>query len=117
MIILHVALGAGIGAILRYELTVLGKRVSRIIPYSTAIINSIGSLIAGILTGMLITSRLSAFLLTGLCGGLTTFSTFTTDTFVLLRNKRFLIAAVYWIGTVMVGIGAAAIGIWLGMHV
>ena len=44
MTILYVALGAGIGAILRYELTVLGKQFSRIVPYSTAIINSVGSL-------------------------------------------------------------------------
>mgnify|MGYP002477080904 CR=1 FL=1 len=100
---------------MRYELTVLGKQFSRIVPYSTAIINSVGSLVAGILTGILIASGLRAFLLTGLCGGLTTFSTFTTDTFVLLRNKQFLIAIAYWLGMVIVGMGAAVVGIWLGM--
>lgn len=115
MEMIWVAMGAGAGAVCRYEITVLGKRVSPAIPFSTLIINILGSLLAGFLTGMQAEGSLALFLLTGVCGGFTTFSTFSTDTFVLVRNHRYLVAGLYWCGTVLLGVGAVVVGLRLGM--
>lgn len=105
-----VALGAGIGAVCRYELTVLGKIISPKLPFSTFFINIAGSLLAGFLTGCQVQGSWSLFLLTGLCGGFTTFSTFSVDTFVLIRNRQYLAAGLYWCGTVVLGMVAVGAG-------
>lgn len=114
MEIMWVALGAGFGAVCRYEFTVFGKRVSPVLPYATLLINVLGALLAGFLTGMQVQRGLALLLLTGVCGGFTTFSTFSTDTFVLIRNKRYLVAGLYWCGTVIMGIAAVVLGLWFG---
>ncbi|WP_395391832.1 fluoride efflux transporter FluC [Fructilactobacillus sanfranciscensis] len=111
-----VGLGAGSGATCRYGITVLGKLVSPTIPYATILINVIGSLLAGYLTGSQLPGTWALFLLTGVCGGFTTFSTFSVDTFVLVRNHRYLLAGWYWLGTVALGVLAVVCGLWLGVH-
>ena len=63
-----VGLGAGLGAACRYGITVLGKLVSPTIPYATILINVIGSLLAGYLTGSQLPGTWALFLLTGVYG-------------------------------------------------
>ena len=114
MVIVWVALGAGIGAIVRYLITIIGKHYWPKLPLATLIINVVGAVIAGFLGGVQISGTGSLFLLTGICGGVTTFSTFTTDTFVLLRNRRWLTACAYYFGTIGLGFLAVYLGLWLG---
>ncbi|MFD1125127.1 fluoride efflux transporter FluC [Lentilactobacillus raoultii] len=114
MVIIWVALGAGFGAVLRYLITLVGKRYWPQLPFATLVINVIGATLAGFLVGIQVPTADELFLLTGMCGGFTTFSTFTTDTFVLLRNRRWTIAATYYFGTIMLGFLAAYLGLGLG---
>lgn len=114
MVILEVALGAGVGAVMRYLMTMIGKHYWPKLPFATMIINVIGSFVAGFLAGAQVNGNWSLFWLTGVCGGFTTFSTFTTDTFVLLRNKRWRLAITYYLGTIGLGLSAIVIGLYLG---
>lgn len=117
MVIYAVGFGAGIGAVMRYAITLIGKQYWTKWPWATFVINVAGALLAGFLTGMAAGGTVALFLLTGLCGGFTTFSTFTTDTFVLVRNNRWLAAVTYYIVTIIFGIIAIEVGWWLGSMV
>ncbi len=113
MVVFEVAFGAGIGAVMRYAITLLGKKYWPTLPFATMVINFFGALAAGIIAGSHIGGPWALFLLTGICGGFTTFSTFTADTFVLLRNQRWGIASLYYFGTILVGLVAVYAGLWL----
>lgn len=69
-------------------------------PYGTFAVNLIGSFIIGILFGTaersnLISPQISALLITGFCGGFTTFSSFADDMFLLLQQRHFLSFGIY----------------------
>ena len=88
---------------------------SRNLPYHTWIINIIGSLAIGIVFGLSVRDEAFAanwklFLATGICGGFTTFSAFSMENLQLLQNGKFLLALVYIISSVALGITAAFIG-------
>ena len=73
-----------------------------------------GSLALGLLTGLLVDGSLPVVLLgTGVLGGYTTFSTASYDTVRLARERRFGTALVYGVGTMVVTVVAAALGLWL----
>lgn len=111
-----IALGAGIGACLRYALTLVGKQLTPTWPMATLVINTLGALVAGMITGAVVTGIAGGFLLTGMCGGFTTFSTFMVDSVILLRNRRFGAFATYYLGTVGLGILSLGSGLWLGQR-
>ncbi|WP_125578962.1 fluoride efflux transporter FluC [Lacticaseibacillus suibinensis] len=113
MVIL-VALGAGVGAVMRYILTQLGKNWWPGVPVATLLINASGALLAGCLAMIALPQTGSLLLLTGVCGGYTTFSTFMTDALILLRNRRYRAFAWYYFGTAGAGIVSLIIGAWLG---
>jgi len=96
---LIVSAGAAIGGALRYWFS---NFVYNFLPadfaYGTLSVNFFGSLILGfIMFGLdakeLISPQLKLFLTIGLCGGFTTFSTFTFETFNLLKESQYLIAS------------------------
>lgn len=69
-------------------------------PWGTFTVNVAGSLLIGLLFGLaernnLISSSMQVFLITGFCGGFTTFSTFSDDMFLLLEQKQGLYFALY----------------------
>jgi CrcB protein len=112
-----IGLGGFAGAILRYLVSgwVQNRSGSIIFPYGTAAVNLIGCFIIGLLT-FLVETRSSfsvetrAFVLIGLLGSFTTFSTFGSETLVLLRNGRIDMAALYAGGQVVIGV----LMVWLG---
>ena len=103
--ILIVGTGGFIGTILRYLLGLAAQRFSFTFPHGTLWANFLGCLALGIITTLATetevlspTSRL--FLTTGICGGFTTMSTFTYETFRFAQDAEYGYAALYCVGTV-----------------
>lgn len=115
--ILLVGLGGGIGSILRYLTSLLvSKQVSSVFPWGTFAVNIIGCLLAGIILGVLerqqvLNSDLKILLITGFCGGYTTFSAFSIENIHLLQNGHPLTALLYILISILLGI----IAVWAGM--
>jgi len=95
---LIVALGSGIGGMLRYYISdIVQKNSASLFPFGTLTVNIIGSFIIGLVIFYLdslkiISSEMRLFLTIGLCGGLTTFSTFSYETVKLFQDSEFLLA-------------------------
>ena len=95
---LLVSAGAAIGGALRYGIsTYIQKNQSVIFPYGTLFVNIIGSFLLGIIMFYLnekdlIGNEFRLFLTVGLCGGFTTFSTFSYETLMLIRDSELLLA-------------------------
>jgi len=117
-----VAIGGLVGAPARYLLDrAITARVPSGLPWGTFSINASGSLLLGVLTGLAIAGRLgsvpTALLATGFCGAYTTFSTFTFETARLLEDGRLLQAAGNVVGSIAVGLAAAAAGVAIGLAI
>ena len=90
---LVVMLGGAIGTFLRYLVSVLALPISRELPWGTIIINITGSFVIGLFGTLTLASgrfpaseNLRLFVMVGFCGGYTTFSAFSLQTFDLIRN-------------------------------
>ncbi|GAA4410049.1 hypothetical protein GCM10023148_01050 [Actinokineospora soli] len=103
---LLVALGAAVGAPLRY----LADRAlrGRVFPWGTFAVNVAGSFALGALTG--VGMELHLLLGTGLCGALTTYSTFSYETLRLARTGAPLLAAANVVAAVAGGLAAVVAG-------
>ena len=116
MMVLYVALGSAIGGAARLLLgTLIQQRAGTMFPIGTLLINVTGSLLLGFLMRAAlgtpsISPEVRGFLTTGLCGGYTTFSTFTFDTLVLLEDGELARAAWYMGLSVFVSL----LGVYLG---
>lgn len=106
--LLLVAVGAGLGAPLRYVAGHLYDAHDRV-PWGTAAVNVIGSLLLGGFAGLALTGSTLALLGTGFCGGLTTYSAFAVQAHRLAGEHR-AGAAAYVVGTVVVSLLACALG-------
>jgi CrcB protein len=114
---LLVALGGALGAPLRYLADrAVQSRHDADFPWGTFAVNVVGCLALGLLTGAALGSgaeHLRAFLGTGLCGALTTYSTFSYETLRLAERGRGVLAAANVAASVLAGLGAAATGLAL----
>ena len=96
---LIVTLGSGIGGLLRYVISdFVYKYSTSLFPYGTLTVNVVGSFILGLIlfyldSLKLISSEMRLFLTIGLCGGLTTFSTFSYETVKLIQDSQYLLAS------------------------
>ncbi|MGN9776919.1 fluoride efflux transporter CrcB [Micromonospora sp. H33] len=89
MTVLLIALGAAVGAPLRYLTDrAVQARFGTAFPWGTLTVNVAGSLLLGILVGLPVSPTIGAPLGTGLCGALTTYSTFSYETLRLARSGR-----------------------------
>jgi fluoride exporter len=109
---------AGVGAPLRYLVDgAIAERAEGVFPWGTFVINASGSLVLGVLTGLGLYHAFpkvpKVILGTGFCGAYTTFSTFTYETVELLEEGALNEAARNAFGTLIVGAGAAALGLAL----
>lgn len=111
---LFVALGSALGGVARYLITLM--IVSRGgFPFATLVVNVVGSLLIGFFGGTLARASTSveairAFAVVGLCGGFTTFSTFSNDLFRLMEAGRYVSAATYVAVSFLGGLGAVSLG-------
>ena len=118
---LLVALGAAVGAPLRYLTDrALRARYGSGFPWGTLAVNVVGSLVLGTLTGLVgpdpdggVARGAQALLGSGLCGALTTYSTFAYETLHLARRGRLLSAVVNAAVTPTVGLAAVLLGMAL----
>ncbi len=110
---LLVGIGAGIGGMIRYLMSLVFK--SQSFPFNTLLINVLGSLIIGILFS--ITERqtqsseqIKLFFATGICGGFTTFSAFSLENMQLLKTGNYIAAISYITLSVLFCIAAVFAG-------
>ncbi len=86
-------------------------------PWGTFLVNITGCLCIGLLYGLAdryaLPKEWRLFLATGLLGGFTTFSAFSNETVTLFQNGQHGYAVLYVISSVIVGLGATGIGVWL----
>ncbi len=108
-----VALGGAIGASARYGINLLLPHQAGTFPLGTLLINVAGGLLIGVLIE-LVAERplLRPFLVTGILGGFTTFSTYTVDAEQLLAAGRIGTAGAYLVGTLVAAVAAT----WAGLE-
>ncbi|MFI0808998.1 fluoride efflux transporter CrcB [Streptomyces echinatus] len=115
---LLVVAGAVIGAPLRYLTDrAVQARHDSVFPWGTYVVNVSGCLVLGLLTGAVSAGaagpQLRLLLGTGLCGALTTYSTFSYETLRLSESGSGIYAAVNVVASVVAGLAAAFAGAWL----
>jgi CrcB protein len=118
MTALWVALGAAVGAPLRYALDrYVQARHDGAFPRGILVVNVLGSFALGLLTGAAAPPAVAALLGTGFCGAFTTWSTLAQDTVSLARSGNRRAATLNAIGSVLAGSVAAALGLAAGVAV
>ena len=125
--IVLVFLGGAAGSIWRYWLSSLvAERFGETFPFGTLVVNVVGSILVGVFAGLLmplsnsgIAIALQQFLVVGVCGGLTTFSSFSLQTFRLLTEGRWLAALSNIVFSTGLSFGSVALGwkITQGIHI
>jgi CrcB protein len=108
--ILLVGLGGAAGSILRY---LLQRSLNATFPYGTLLVNIAGCLLIGLLWGIFtrhIDEQKRLLLVTGFCGGFTTFSTFTYEGVQMLMENRWMIFVLYTFLSVVAGLLATYVG-------
>lgn len=117
--IVSISLGAVIGALSRhYMMASVARLLGTNFPWGTLLINVLGSLLMGILIELLalklsLSQELRALLTVGILGSFTTFSTFSMETALLIQRGDFTMAILYSLGSVVIGVGALFIGIYM----
>jgi CrcB protein len=117
--VLAIASGGALGALLRYWMSAgVYALTGRGFPYGTLAVNVLGSLVMGFLYIWLLErvpggTAVRAFLLIGLLGAFTTFSTFSIETLNLMEAGQFSRAILNTLVSVVLCIGAAALGVML----
>ncbi len=117
-----VAFGGALGSMLRFWITgTVAEFTGLRFPWGTLLINVLGSLIIGLVAGLtLVPERLGwhpdmrIFLMTGFCGGFTTFSAFSLQTIELLQSGEAAAASAYIVASVILCVAAAWAGLLLG---
>lgn len=114
-IFLLLCVAGGVGAGTRFVVDgLIRSRVKTTFPWPTAIINMSGSLVLGIITGLVVSriasTDVSAVIGTGFLGGYTTFSTASSETVQLIREKKYSTAFAYSIGVLVVSVALAYAG-------
>ncbi len=113
--LLLVSFGGAAGSALRFLFSVWVKHNS--FPLATLLVNCIGSFIIGVVIAIAVRNasfdaNWKLLLATGLCGGFTTFSAFSAENLQLIQQGRMGLFAMYAVGSVLLGLGAA----WLGFN-
>ena len=115
--VIYVGIGGFLGAVLRYALGSYIHSLTKHLPFyfSTLTVNILGCVLIGLLTGFfesqkILNPEIRLFLMLGLLGSFTTFSTFSLDTLVLFGEDRFLLGILNVFSHVLLGLGGVFFG-------
>jgi len=118
---LNVAIGGAFGAALRYQAgramtSYMGPQTVSVFPFPTLAVNTIGSLLIGLLAGWLArqgggSDQMRLLLGVGLLGGFTTFSAFSLEVVMMIERGQYLFAGLYGILSVSLGITGFMVGL------
>jgi CrcB protein len=107
----------GAGAVARLVVDgAVGARLGRDFPYGTLIVNLSGAVVLGALTGLVLSPDAALLAGTAAVGSYTTFSTWIFETQRLAEERQVTRGFLNVAGSLVLGVGAAAVGRWLGMH-
>jgi CrcB protein len=120
---LWIALGSALGGVARYWLSgMIADRLGKVFPWNTLAVNVTGSFVIGVIAAAAGSeSRIDPhlrpfvvqFLMVGICGGYTTFSSFSLQTLNLLQEGQWLYAGV----NVLLSVALCLVGVWVGYFV
>ncbi len=111
-----VGIGGAAGSVLRYLLGIVGGHYFKgPFPVATFAINFIGCVLIGMLLGYFgkhegLNPQLRLLLITGFCGGFTTFSTFAAENVQLMENGNYGMLIANVLGSVLLGMGGVILG-------
>lgn len=113
--ILSVALGGGVGAVLRYLIFFYFERFHKsVFPWPTLLVNLLGALLIGLLWGyfdrVFISPGFRMFIFIGLLGSFTTFSTYAFDILSMAHDGHFRNMIIYILVSNVIGVGMALVG-------
>ena len=115
--IVAVAAGGAIGSVARYVVGIgSGKLFGVAFPWGTLIINVTGSLLIGVFVALFasrwdLSQAMRIFLTVGICGGYTTFSTFSLDAYYLIERGQTWASFAYMIGSVVLSVSALIVAL------
>ena len=116
--LLFVFLGGGIGSIIRYLMSVLMSPISQKFPFATLVTNIISCILLGFFLGLSLKNNLSnemkLFLMVGLCGGFSTFSTFSAEAYQLFNVGNGFLSILYMGASFLICLLAIYLGVKLG---
>ncbi len=117
--IFWVFLGGGLGSLLRYGIARWIAPYAPLFPYATLLANVLSCILLGYLAGLSLRGSLDEpsklFLITGLCGGFSTFSTFSNETFGLLQAGHYALALLNIGGSLLLGLVCIYLGLRLAL--
>lgn len=113
--LLYVGAGGCLGSVLRYLVSIAMKPCGNAFPWGTFIVNILGCLAIGAIAGFIdrtpsVSTETGLFLTVGLCGGFTTFSTFSKESLLLLQSGNYVGLSFYVAGSALLGL----LAVWLG---
>ena len=110
--------GSFLGGVARYLISVAMKTMSKGFPWGTLVVNLVGCLFIGLLWGFFSkssseSSSWALFMTVGICGGFTTFSTFSKEALMMLQAGNFMSLMAYVAISVIAGVALVAAGYYL----
>ncbi|SDQ56247.1 fluoride efflux transporter CrcB [Flagellimonas zhangzhouensis] len=116
-----VFIGGGLGSVLRYLISKPLNPLLHNFFLGTFLVNIVGCVIIGLVLGLSVKGQFlsqnsTLFLATGFCGGFTTFSAFAYEKHYLIKNGDLLNFAIYMISSIVVGILAIVLGLWIARY-
>lgn len=114
--LLLVFVGGGTGSLFRFWISRAMNSASEF-PYGTWTVNILGSILIGVFLGIswkqAPTTTMNLLLITGFCGGFTTFSSFSSENLSMLRAGDFSSFAIYAGSSLLLGVIAVLVGVWI----